>query len=175
MAAKFLETNPEADRGTVIDGWRDNMALVTMELAVAGNRFAELSEGKDGKAPTAKLSGYGNNVASIAKGCIEFDDMLKESYNETRTAVQEKRREHRRATNPDLAQLQDSRDACDEAWKALRKITFDTNNVGLIDQITQLLKDHHADVETALKADAEAEAQAEAEADADAEPEAQAA
>lgn len=142
---------------TIVEGWRDNMKLVTMELATAGNRFAELKEGKDGAAATAKLTGYGNNVASIAKGLIEFELDPAESYRETRKAVEAARQDHRRTADPDAAALSDAKSDADEAWKELRKAVFDTNHIGLVSALGQMLGDAKRDLMAREEAQPETE------------------
>src|SRR5210317_884773 len=57
LAATFRDANADVDSDTVVKGWRDHFAILTMELATAGNRFAELKPGKDGQPATAKLTG----------------------------------------------------------------------------------------------------------------------
>lgn len=146
LAHGFRTANADIDTETVAKGWRDNLALVTKELAVAGNRFAELTPAKGDKPETAKLTGYGNNVASIAKGCIEFDVEPMESYRETRKEIEAKRQEARRVENPELAALNDAKAACDEAWQELRKLVYGFNDTGLVGQLTDLLQEQHADI-----------------------------
>jgi hypothetical protein len=162
MAHDFAGKNDGVDVESLVTGWRDNLQVLIMELAVAGNRFAELSEGKDGKAATAKLTGYGNNVASIAKGIIEFEAEPAESYRETRKLIEGLRQEKRRTENPELAALTDSKSACDEAWKALRTRVFELNEIGSVNSLTEMLTETLGDVnkqiETKIKAEAEADA-----------------
>lgn len=159
---------------TIVEGWRSKLALVIMELAVAGNKFATLTEGKDDKPATAKLTGYGNNVASIAKGVIEHEIEPGETYTDTRKAVEAARLEERRLKNPELAAVADARTACDEAWQELRKAVYSTEHPALITALTDEL--------TRMKAELMAKPEAQPEADADdetgeaeAEPEAKAA
>ena len=173
LAGHFAEDNHGADVATIANGWRDSLRVLTMELAVAGNRFAEIVEAKDkDKAPTAKLTGYGNNVASIAKGVIEFqvgmvaDNGEPKSYREIRKDVEGARAEARRETDPDAALLADSKAACDDAWKELRSVMFGTGDYANIDGLTAMLAETLADVQAQLieQADADKAAAAEAEA-----------
>jgi len=175
LAGHYAEDNNGADVATIANGWRDNLKLLTMELAVAGNRFAEIVEGKDkDKAPTAKLTGYGNNVASIAKGVIEFEvGMLAEngepkSYREIRKDVEGLRAEQRRDSDPDAAELADAKSTCDDAWKELRSTIFGTGDAGNIDQLTETLMELLSDVQAQLieQADLDKKAAAESEAEA---------
>ena len=162
LAHDFRNANADATTETVIQGWRDNLKLVTMELAVAGNKFAELTPAKDDKPATAKLTGYGNNVASIAKGSLEFDIEPGESYRDTRKAVEAARAEHRRQADPDAAALADAKEAAIDALESLRKAVFETGDAGLIAGLEQMARDGLAEFEAAqAEQDAvEAEAQA---------------
>lgn len=165
LADTFAGKNSEADNDTIVTGWRDHLKLLVMELAVAGNRFAELTEGKGDNAATAKLTGYGNNVASIAKGVLEFrgDDtpiVIGDSYREVRTAVEAKRAEARRAADPDGAILADAKQAADDAWGELRKVIFETGDAGNIDQLREVLEGQLSDVQAQLIAQADTEAEA---------------
>ena len=166
LAHDFAMNNPEALNETVVKGWRDNVKTLTMELALQGNRFAELKEGKEGAAPTAKLTGYGNNVASIAKGVIEFkiDPCESESYREVRKEVEGARAEARRDADPDAAALEDAKARCVEAWDAVRKAMFDTGDAGNIDTLTAALDDMRSDIEAQLIAQADLDATVHAEA-----------
>lgn len=160
---------------TVVKGWRDNMKVLAMELAVAGNKFAELKEGKDGAAPSAKLTGYGNNVASIARGMIECEidpaecvtDDGERSYRECRTAVENARNEARRAADAEFARLQDAKALADEAWSELRKAVFKTEHAGLIETLADVLESAKAE----LLADERAAGEEESEQDEDQESE----
>lgn len=169
LAHKFRSKQPDSvPRETVVKHWRENMKVLTMELAVAGNKFAQLKEGKDGASPTAKLTGYGDNVASIARGMVEFDVEIGESFRECREAVEAARAEYRRVNDPDAAALSDAKGAADEAWSELRKAVFDTGHTGLIETLAQVL----ADAKAELLADERAAGEPEAD-DSESEPEAE--
>lgn len=143
LAHKFRATNSEVDKQTAVKGWREHLSGVIMELAAAGNKFAELTQEKD-KPATAKLTGYGNNVASIAKGVIEFDldpttcvdDKGASSYREVRKAVEAARLAARDA---DAIALAEAKATCDETWKELRKLVFDFNDKQLVVDLTLLI------------------------------------
>jgi len=175
LAESYSIENTTADSGTVIQGWRDNLKVLTMELAVAGNRFAELKEGKGDNAATAKLTGYGNNVASIAKGVIEFDVVVNgnvESYREARTIVETARAEARREADPAAAQLADAKAAADDMWKELRETVFSTGDLLNVEALTEslglALEDVTAQIEAANAIEDAANAMALEEAEAEA-------
>ena len=124
LAETFRDVNMTegAPCDVIAKGWTEHLKAVALDLAVAGNRFAELKEGKDGEAATAKLPGYGNNVASIAKGVIEFEILLEampegiegvtggeaaESYRDVRKVVEATRAAKRRDADPEAAALAD--------------------------------------------------------------------
>lgn len=162
MAAhEFRAANEDATVETVLSGWRDHVKLVAMELALAGNRFAELTEAKDDKPATAKLTGYGANVVSIAKGAVEFE-VTGESYREVRKAVEAARAEAKRESDPDAALLADSKAAAIEAWDELRKAVFETGDAGLVDGLRQLMVDGLAEFKAAAAEQDATEAEAEA-------------
>jgi len=171
MAHAFADKNAGIDVSTIVEGWRENVKLITMELAVAGNRFAELIPAKDDKPARAKLTGYGNNVASIARGVIEYEidpsttakDDEQPTYRSVRDAVQYARDEARRAANPDIAALEDAKGACVEAWNALRDEAYQGNNLDLINLLTETLNQARHDLIEAKAHDDAAEAEAEAE------------
>lgn len=171
LAHKFRSKQPDSvPRETIVKHWRENVKLLTMELAVSGNKFAVLKEGKDGAAPTAKLTGYGDNVASIARGMVEFDVEIGESFRECREAVEAARAEYRRVNDPDAAALSDAKGAADEAWQELRKAVFDTGHTGLIETLAQVLADAKAELLADERAAGEPEQEQEAD---DSEPEAE--
>jgi hypothetical protein len=167
LAESFAIDNESADTETIAAGWRDNLKVLTMELAVSGNRFAELKEGKGDSAATAKLTGYGNNVASIAKGVIQFDMAVNgnfESYREARKAVEAARAEARRDSDPDAAALADAKAQADDTWKELRETVFATGDILNVEALTASLQDALSSVQdqiaaaNAIEADADAAA-----------------
>ena len=165
MLAENFAVNNDAPVETLVKGWRDNLKLVIMELATSGNRFAELTEGKGDAPATAKLTGYGNNVASIAKGVIEFDihcDGKLDSYRECRKAVESARAEKRRSDDPGAAQLADAKAHCMESWDTLRTTVFETGDILNVQALTEVLDGHIADVLEQIAAQDATEAEAEA-------------
>lgn len=175
LAVKFRTDNDAvSDVGTVVQGWRDNGKLTAMELAIAGNRFAELREAKGDKPASAKFTGYGDNVMSIAKGCIEHSIAPSESYRDTRKAVEAARNEARRLADPSGALMADAKAEADEAYAELRELIFDLGELASVENLTTWLKEQHiavtAQIAETVKAEAEADkAKAEAEADSEAE------
>lgn len=157
LARTFAVKNDGATTETIVDGWRDNIKLVTMELAIAGNRFADLTEGKDDKPATAKLTGYGNNVASIAKGVLEFeiDPNDSESYRDVRKSVEAARAEKRRSADPTQAAIDDAKEKADEAWAALRRLVFGLNQLGTTESLTEALTGHISDIGAQLAAESD--------------------
>ena len=150
LAAGFVTANDGIDVDTLVQGWRSNIKVLTKELAVAGNRFAELTEGKGDKPATAKLTGYGNNVASIAKGCIEYEIAPEDSYRATREAVEAARAESRRLEFPDEAALSDARSALDATWSSLRETVCKPRDTGLIDSMADTLAEIKVEFERAM-------------------------
>lgn len=158
LAMTFCKANADVtDRTTLVQGWKDHLQGVVMELAVAGNKFAELiaADAKKGTANSARLTGYGQNVASIAKGCIEFsidpdkiDGAEEVSYRETRKAVEGARAEQRRAKDPALALLEDSTAKLDGAWKELRELVLSFKSPDLLNTLADQLIADKADIES---------------------------
>ena len=172
LAVAFRTSNADATLETVVAGWRDNVRLTAMQLAVAGNRFAKVTPGKDGQPDKATLTGYGNNVASIAKGALEFeltaDDMVDDegirSFRATRRAVEARRAEARRLADPDAAAFADEMAAADEAWRDLRSLIAESGKLGNAKALRQTLEGHAADIREQLIAASDAAEQAAAEA-----------
>ena len=133
LAHQFALDNAESTVENIVDGWRDAMGGLCMELATAGNKFAELKPGKDEKPTTAKFTGYGNNVVSIAKGILEFEldpsKLLNEDgetgFKVARRIVEQRRQARRRELNPELAAMKDATAQATEAWNELRKAVSD--------------------------------------------------
>jgi hypothetical protein len=187
------------DAGTVVSSWTDNVSTLAMQMAVKGHKFAQLTEGKDDKPPTAKLVGSGNNVMSTAKGCVEFgldldavpakDSETGVTYRDVQKHVQALRLERKRLANPDQAAFTDAIALCDDTYAELRTLIVATGMVDNVDNLTLTLSEILADakaqqeeqqklqakadaVEAEAKADAQAKADAIADAAADAEAEA---
>jgi hypothetical protein len=156
------------DTSTVLKDWKANMAIVAMELAKAGSPFAELSENAKGET-TAKLTGTGQNVLSIAKGVVDFGVDTSEcatedegiSYRSVRKMVEGLRAARRDELNPELAQLNEAKSAAREAFKELAAVIFETGDTGLIDDLTRDLTDLRELAEIALAEQAAANAAAE--------------
>ena len=162
LAVKFAADNAKrtSDTGTIVQGWRDNVKVMAMELAIAGNRFAELREAKGDKPASAKLTGYGDNVASIAKGCIEHSIAPSASYRDTRKAVEAARNEARRAADPTGALLADAKGEADEAWNELRAVIFELGEVSPIESLTEWLNEQKAQVTAQIAERVKTEAEA---------------
>ena len=177
LAESFRDTNMTegAPCDVIAKGWTEHLKSVALDLAVAGNRFAELKEGKEGEAATAKLTGYGNNVASIAKGVIEFEILLDampegidgvdagapaESYRDVRKVVEATRAAKRREADPEGAALADAKALTVEAWDALRTAVFDSGDqeliLGLADTLNELKAawDEAAEAQDVIEAEA---------------------
>jgi hypothetical protein len=160
LAERFRDSNmvEGADCETIAKGWSEHLKSVAMDLAVSGNKFAELKEGKEGEAATARLTAYGANVASVAKGLIQEMVLLDclpacdgieegtaaESYRDVRKVVEAKRAERRRNENPDAALLADSKAECREAAAALLDTVFESGDYNLIDSLAEALRDMRA-------------------------------
>lgn len=159
------------DVTTILADWRENMRGLAMEMAVAGHKFASLTKGKDGKPDTAKLTGTGDNVASIAKGVVDFGLTLAQdvpqatdgelSYRDVRAEVERLRKERRDAANPDAALLRDAKAACDDQWTALRELVFGTDDLELVEALTAALAEMQKREQAAQDEAAQVEAEAE--------------
>ena len=161
MAVDFRAKNAiVTDITTVVEGWRSDGKVLAMELALAGNRFAELREAKGDKPASAKFTGYGDNVMSIAKGCLEHDVAPSDSYRETRKAVEAARNEARRLADPKGALLADAKAEADEAWSGLREVIFELGEVDPVKSLTEWLNDQHFQVQAQITERVHAEAEA---------------
>lgn len=123
------------DVDTIVGDYRENLRLVALELATANHPFAKLIPATDDKPARGQLTGYGANVASIAKGVIEHDIEIAEgdSYSDVRTAVQHARKE---SADPAVKQLREAKEACDKVWSDLRKEVFKTKSIEHIEALT---------------------------------------
>lgn len=144
---------------TIVTAWRDNVAIIVLKLAVAGNEFCDLKPAKGDKAATAKLTGYGNNVFSTARGVVEFELEVSDSYRETERNVKIAREDARRRADPARAQFNDAKANCRETWTQLRDLVFATNNADNVDDLTALLQETLSSV-TSQIADAAKEEEA---------------
>lgn len=134
------------DTSTVLADWKANVRAMALELAAAGSPFAETATAKNGDT-IGKLTGTGNNVLSIAKGVVDFRlniaDCANEdgevSYRSVRATVEAARAARRAEENPEMAALADAKEAARQAWKELAKLVFDTGDIGLIQDLTQML------------------------------------
>lgn len=148
------------DVSTVLADWRANVDVLALDLAGRGSKFAEIKVGKDGAADTARLTGTGNNVMSIAKGVVDFavtvDDCAeadeKASYRSVRTVVESLRKERRDKTHPEAAAMEAARTACREAFKELSDLVFGQNDIDLVESLTASLTEALADEVAAIEA-----------------------
>ena len=151
------------DTSTVLKDWREGVKLLAKEMAVDGHKFVEANE-KDGVI-TARLSGYGNNVMSIAKGVVEYQVEIEDeaSYRDVRTTVEAIRATQR---SNEAIELADSKQACKDAFAELTGIIFPLSDVELIDDLTQTLMEltETATAQAAEQAELEAHVETEAEA-----------
>lgn len=128
------------DTSVILKDWRENQRLMATELAAQGHRFAS----KEGE-KAAKLTGTGDNVMSIAKGVVDFgvdtdkclDHEGNPSYRAVRSVVEAKRAERRAKENPDAAKLAEAKTACREAAKELLTLVLGTNDIELIEILTE--------------------------------------
>lgn len=170
IAADFgSEAHAQAndDTTTVLTYWKDSLRAMALELAAAGSPFAEASVNKAGET-VGKLTGTGNNVLSIAKGVVDFrlniDECANEegevSYRSVRATVEAKRAERRAEQNPEMAALADAKEAARDSWKELSKVIFDTNDIGLINDLATMLDETRevaqGDIDKQIKAELEA-------------------
>lgn len=131
------------DTSTVLQDWKENIRAVALELAAKGSPFAESHVNKAGET-VGKLTGTGNNVLSIAKGVVDFRLVIADcaneegevSYRSVRATVEACRAQRRAEENPEMAALNDAKEAAREAAKSLLKVVLATNDVGLIDDLT---------------------------------------
>ena len=163
LAVQFRADNASVILDTVITGWRDEWRVLAMQLAVSENRFAELREATKDKAATAVMTGYGRNVVSIAKGCIEFEiesDDMPDSYREIRTTVEAKRAERDRLAHPEKAAMQDAIDSLDESWDALRKLVVGSSDIALVQELDAFIVNMTAETTAQNEAQAKLDAKA---------------
>lgn len=183
-AERFRDVNKAngAPCDVIAKGFREGMKALAIDLAANGNKFAKTVTAKDGTV-SGQLTGYGNNVLSIACGVIEEDVLLDcapdiakdagceveagsafESYRDVRKVVEAIRAVSKRERDPDAAALADSKAKALEAWADLKAAVFGSGDAGLVDGLTGMLEDAHKAFEMALAAQNAIEDEAEAEA-----------
>lgn len=159
--------------GTPSDSaWSKQVKAMLPMLAKEGSRFVKTRERDDGSTAYL-LTGYGQNVNSIARGYVQYsdidpadatDDDGNQTFGAMRTQVQERRKEDR---SDDERALAESREAFAAAIKALRK-AVGSNDRATLDaatlQVTELAKAFEAE---SADADAETEVQTETKAKGD--------
>lgn len=162
-AADYSEkAHAKTDHSTVLGDWRDNVKALALELATAGHKFASMSQPKEGQPAKASLTGYGNNVVSIAKGVIDFELDISEaaSYGEVRAEVIAARAERKRKQDPDGAELADAKERTLDQWKALKEFIWESGDAGLVTALGETLEKMREDMEAAAKEQEKAEAEA---------------
>jgi len=181
LADEYREANPEATAETLAKGWSAEVAKALPALSKAGNRYVEVTEAKGDKAASFRLTGYGNNVVSTARGVLEFDVALDAApavtddgkldtdkaealtkYRPTERVVKAHRAAKRAETNPDAELERMARVDADAAWKRLRELVFNTGDVQVIGDLADMLSEQADSVEAQLAQAAEIEAEAEA-------------
>jgi len=161
--AYFVAVSTRAEGGTPSDSaWTKSVRAMLPMLAKEGSRFVKVSEDKDG-APKYLLSGYGQNVNSVARGFVQYSDISPDdaegedgnvTFGALRTLVQNRRAEDR--TDEEKA-LAESREALAEAIAALRKAAGSTDR-GRITSVTrevQAIIDGLSDLDELAKLEAE--------------------
>ena len=105
-----------SDTETALGKWKSDYRQLTAEMAVAGHKFAETVDGKGDKDATHRLTGYGKNVSSIARGVIEYDITIAEddSYSDVRKMVTAERAENR---DEDVKALAEAKELIRESLK----------------------------------------------------------
>ena len=149
------------DISTILSDWKANLASMTMEMAVAGHKFAKLTAAKDDKPATACLTGTGNNVLSIAKGVVDFglaiallptDGETPVSYRDVRTAVQGLRKARKDAANPEAAALATAEQTCRDNFADLCEAVFSQKDIELTMSLATALAEQTAEQNAAVAA-----------------------
>lgn len=148
--------------GTPSDSaWSKQVKAMLPMLAKEGSRFVKVTEGKDGESKYT-LTGYGQNVNSIARGYVQYSDIDpaeavndegQQTFGAMRTQVTERRKEDR--TDEEIA-LAESREAFAEAIKALRAAVGNSDRAKL-DAATVLLTEYAESIAASDEAEAEAD------------------
>jgi hypothetical protein len=148
------------DVTTVLSDWKANVASMTMEMAIAGHKFAKLTAAKDDKPATACLTGTGNNVLSIAKGVVDFGvaiDLIESeadspSYRDVRTVVQGLRKARKDAANPEAAKLATAEQLCRDNFAELCEAVFSQKDIELTVSLANALAEQTAEQIAAVEA-----------------------
>ena len=149
LAAAFIaDANGKGvtDSGTQSANWVSNIKLMAEQLKAEGHACAEALTDKDGNVTGHKLVGYPANVASIAKGVVEYgiditdvprkDDKVDISYRDVATAVKLERAS-RRPT--EVIALAEAKAAALDAFGDLLEVVSQDDDVPLINTLTDSL------------------------------------
>lgn len=113
-----------ADGDTIAKGWSAEVRAMLPMLAVEGCTFVEESTKKPGQ---FRLTGYGQNINSTARGFCEYPELDPEAarnddgeltYSGLVAALTEEKRKHEDA---DVTALREAKEALTESIKAFRK------------------------------------------------------
>ena len=117
-ARRFIdrEKGQTEDRSVHLDKWRDSWPLLIAELAASGNPFVEDGQPNSKGETKPVMTGYGRNIASAARGVIEFNVATEGlSFREIQTEVQKARQ----AANP--SDIRNARIGLTESINDMRK------------------------------------------------------
>ncbi len=147
------KTGQTNDVSTILDAWRAHWRGLIKELHAKESPFVEMGEANKKGEQKPVMTGYGRNVASTARGVIEFDVPVVDSegvavaYTEMTKAITQERRaslpQERRALNT-------AKDELADALAAIRKnIGTSTEAIalfaGIIGYCHEAMQDHGAD------------------------------
>ena len=157
LAGDFVLANADVDTETVEKAWKQEVLNTGRELAVKGSQFFEVKESKKAEGESRiVMKGYGRNVISIATGLIHFgvaadfeapkvqkhvpeEGTGEVTFGILRKAVQAMRAEERRDADPDAAAFEDAMALLDEAWTELRAKVKASNDLPIVEELTESL------------------------------------
>ena len=122
-AAYGTKKGQSQDRSLILTAWRGHWKTFISELHAANNPFVELGEPNKNGEQKPVMTGYGRNVASIARGVIEYDINPFDDQGEAKTYlnIQEDVQAARRAAAPDdKKRLREAKESLTESIKAFR-------------------------------------------------------
>ncbi|MHC4315771.1 MAG: hypothetical protein ACYSW3_25290 [Planctomycetota bacterium] len=124
LAAHGKGAGQTTDVSTIMDAWREHWKTLIIDLHKAESPFVELGEANKKGEQKPVMTGYGRNVASQARGVIEFDISVTDENGENRPytdMTKEITKARREALPAEKRTVNAAKDALGEAMTLLRK------------------------------------------------------
>lgn len=118
-------TGKSIDVSAILDVWREHWRTLIAELHAKQSPFIELGVANKAGEQKPIMSGYGRNVASAARGVIEYAISMENAKGKARTYVEIQKEitiQRRTALPKDKQTLNAAKEALSEASAAMKKV-----------------------------------------------------